>query len=283
MSEPYNLMGKVVLITGASGGIGAASARALYQQGAALVLTDLSQAAIDALATEFDCNRVLALALDVTDAQASKEVVRRSVEKFGRLDIAIANAGISWRDIPGTIASCDEEEFEKIVNVDLFGVWRTVRAALPEIQRNHGQVIITSSVYSFVNGVMNAPYAASKAAVEMLGRALRAELAGTGSSASVLYPGWTATPIAKVGFGGHDATTQLIQKAFPSFLRNPVQPEEIATALVAGIKNRAPAIIAPARWKVLSLLRGILSPLSDRVLGRDQDIQRLIRKIEAES
>ncbi|MBD3644895.1 SDR family NAD(P)-dependent oxidoreductase [Alcanivorax sp.] len=281
MGKKYDLNGKVALITGATGGIGAASARALYQQGASLVLTDLSRQALDSLAAEFDAQRVLALPLDVTDAAASKAVVERIVERFGRLDIAFANAGIAWRNTPATIASCDEAEFEKIIDVDLFGVWRTIRAALPEVQRNHGQIVITSSIYSFVNGMVNAPYAASKAAVEMLGRALRAELAGTGASASVLYPGWTATPIADLAFGGHATASELIESAFPAVLRKQVQPEEIATALVAGLATRSAAIIAPARWKPLSMLRGVMSPLSDALLERSTKIQRLVRNIES--
>lgn len=128
----------------------------------------MQQEAVDKLASEFEASRVLPLALDVTDAVATKDVVQKTIKHFGHLDIAFANAGISWRDGASTIASCDEAEFDKIVEVDLLGVWRTVRAALPEVTRNKGQILITSSVYCFVNGMANAPYAASKAAVEML-------------------------------------------------------------------------------------------------------------------
>ena len=155
----YDLQGKVVLITGAAGGIGAATARALHACGARLVLTDVTQASVDRLAAEFDSERTLALALDVTDAAATKAVVQHAVDRFGRLDIAFANAGISWHDVPATVYSCDEQEFERIVEVDLFGVWRTIKAALPEIVRNRGQVLVTASVYAFVNGMVNAPYA----------------------------------------------------------------------------------------------------------------------------
>jgi NAD(P)-dependent dehydrogenase (short-subunit alcohol dehydrogenase family) len=76
-----------------------------------------------------------------------------------------------------------------------------------------------------MNGMVNAPYAASKAAVESLGRSLRSELAGTGASASALYPGWTATPIAKVAFGGHAVATELVHSAMPALLRHPISPE----------------------------------------------------------
>lgn len=279
----YDLQGKVVLITGAAGGIGAATARALYAAGAQLVLTDRTQAAVDRLANEFDGERTLALALDVTDAAATKEVVARAVARFGRLDVAFANAGISWRGTPATVSSCDEREFERIVEVDLLGVWRTIKAALPEVLRNRGQILVTASVYSFMNGMVNAPYAASKAAVEMLARSLRAELAGTGATASVLYPGWVDTAIAKVAFGGHDLATQLIETAFPAPLRRPIPPGEVAKALVQGLRTRKPRIVVPLRWLPISWMRGVFGVLTDWHLGRQRVIQALVRRIEQET
>lgn len=279
----YSLQGKVALITGAAGGIGAATARALYQQGANLVLTDMSQAVVDQLAAEFDKNRVLALPLDVTDMAATKAVVQQAVDKFGKLDIAFANAGIAWRGAPATIFSCDEAEFEKIVEVDLLGVWRTIKATLPEIIRNRGQVLVTASIYAFMNGVVNAPYATSKAAVEMLSRSLRAELGGTGATASVLYPGWIATPIAKIAFGGNDIATQLTKMAFPEVLRRQIPPEEVAQAVVKGLQGRKPRIIVPSRWMPLSAMRGVFNALTDWHLSRRQDMQKLVRELEAQT
>lgn len=278
----YDLNGKVVLITGAAGGIGAATARELYAHGANLVLTDMSQTSVDRLAQEFDASRVLPLALDVTDAEATKVVVRKAAEKFGRLDVALANAGISWRGTPGTIMSCDEPEFENIVEVDLFGVWRTIRAALPEVVRNEGQILVTSSIYSFLNGAANAPYAASKAAVEMLTRALRVELGATKATASVVYPGWTATAIAKVAFGGNDLATRMNETALPAFLRRPIQPEQMAHAIVRGIQSRSPRIIAPGRWAPISLARGLFNAVTDRYLWRHARFQGLLRELEAQ-
>jgi len=278
----YDLHRKVVLITGAAGGIGAATARQLYAQGASLVLTDMQQASVDRLAQEFDASRVLPLALDVTDAEATKAVVRKTVEKFGRLDVAFANAGISWRGTPGTIMSCAEQEFEHIVEVDLFGVWRTIRAALPQVVRNEGQILVTSSVYSFLNGVANAPYAASKAAVEMLTRALRVELGGTGATASVVYPGWTATAIAKIAYGGNELATRMNEMLLPDFLRRPIEPEQMAQAIVKGIQSRSPRIIAPGRWAPISLARGVFNAATDRYLWRHARLQGLLRDLEAQ-
>lgn len=279
----YDLKQKVVLITGAAGGIGAATARELYALGASLVLTDVQQEAVDSLAREFDTKRVLALALDVTDARATDAVVQQVVEKFGRLDVAFANAGIAWRDAPATLLSCDEKEFQRIIEVDLFGVWRTLRAALPEVIRNQGQILVTSSIYSFLNGMANAPYAASKAAVESLTRALRAELGGTGATASVVYPGWTATAIAKIAFGGHDLATRMNAAALPAFLRRPITPEQMAAAIVKGLQRRDPRIIAPGRWTPIFMLRGVFNPLTDWYVSRHRGLQNLLRELESQS
>ena len=278
----YSLNNKVVLITGAAGGIGAATARALYAEGARLVLTDMQQAAVDALASEFLPERVLPLALDVTDAKATKDVVRQAVERFGRLDIAFANAGIAWRDKPATLLTCDDEEFEKIIDVDLLGVWRTIRAALPEVIRTQGQILVTSSIYSFLNGMANAPYAASKAAVESLTRTLGAELGGTGATASVVYPGWTATAIAKIAFGGNDLATRMNEKALPGFLRRPIPPEQVAQAIVDGIRTRNPRIVAPRRWVPVFMLRGVFNPLTDYYLSRHRGLQQLLGELESQ-
>ena len=115
----------------------------------------------------------------------------------------------------------------------------------------------------------------------MLDRALRAELAATGAAASVPYPGWTPTPITELAFGGHAPASELIESAFPAVLRKQVQREEIATALVAGLTTRSAAIIAPGRWKPLSMLRGVMSPLSDALLDRCATIHRQVRNIES--
>ncbi|MDG9930413.1 MULTISPECIES: SDR family NAD(P)-dependent oxidoreductase [unclassified Pseudomonas] len=279
----YDLEGKVVLITGAAGGIGSAAARELYLQGASLVLTDTRQETVDELAREFDDRRVLPLVLDVTDAEAAKAVVRQAVERFGRLDVAFANAGIAWAGVPATLRVCDEAEFRRIVEVDLFGVWHTLRAALPEIVRNRGQVLITSSIYAFMNGMANAPYAASKAAVESLGRALRAELSTTGASASVLYPGWTDTAIAKVAFGGNFLVTRMNESGLPAFLRRPIPPAQVARAVVHGLQRRRPRIVVPARWAPIALMRGLLNVLVDWRLPRDERLQRLLLQLEDEA
>ncbi|SSR92812.1 short chain dehydrogenase [Klebsiella pneumoniae] len=129
----------------------------------------------------------------------------------------------------------------------------------------------------------NAPYAASKAAVEMLGRCLRTEIAYTGATASVVYPGWTATPIAKVAFGGNATVTKMIEAAFPAWLRKPISPEYMAQAIVKGVQRRQPRIFAPVRWVPFSILRGMFSVASDAMVIRHKKLQGLLQQLESES
>ncbi|MCW7480891.1 SDR family NAD(P)-dependent oxidoreductase [Leptospira kanakyensis] len=277
----YDIRNKVILITGAAGGIGAACARELYANGANLVLTDISQKSLDTLTSEFAKERVLAKAMDVTNWSSIKNIIKLTITTFGKLDIVFANAGISWKESAYTVFNCDESEFEKIIDVDLLGVWRTIKTSLPEIVKNKGQVVVTSSIYAFTNGMCNAPYATSKAGIEMLSRSLRAELSGKGASASVLYPGWITTPLTDGVFGGDRLTTEMREIGFPPFLRKAISPEKVATALIKGLTQRKPRIIVPARWIPIQLFRGIVGIFSDWLLANHKHIQSLVLDLES--
>lgn len=117
----------------------------------------------------------MALAADVVDLEAMEQAVSDSVDHFGKVDVVIANAGIT--PLKTTARAIDADDWEKVVEVNVMGVWRTIRAGLPAIKKNGGQAVIISSSYAHVNGIFNSSYAVSKAAVEALGRALQIELA----------------------------------------------------------------------------------------------------------
>jgi NAD(P)-dependent dehydrogenase (short-subunit alcohol dehydrogenase family) len=139
---------------------------------------------------------------------------------------------------------------------------------------------VVSSVYAFLNGVGAASYAMSKAAVEQLGRALRAELAQHGASASVAYFGFIDTEMVHRAIDQDPLAGQLMQ-TFPAPLRKRVAPQVAGEAIVRGIEARAPRIIRPRRWVAVSLLRGVLNPLGDARLERDEQSQGLLRAIDA--
>lgn len=269
---------QTVLITGAAGGIGRATARELHRRGANVVVTDLAQDAVEALAAELG-DRALPVAVDVTDRAAADRAVAAAVERFGGVDVVFANAGTA-SDSPRTVAATPDHVFARVVDVDLHGVWHTVRAGLPQVIERRGYVLITASVYAFLNGTINAPYVMSKAAVEQLGRTLRAELAYRGASAGVLYPGWTDTAIARAALHDAGPAHELVDHVFPGPLRRPVTPERVAQAAADGIERRAARIFCPRRWAALSILRGVVNPASDAKLERDPEVARLVREID---
>lgn len=278
----FDLKGKTVIVTGASGGIGAASTRALVRRGASVVLVDLAQDRVDAVAETLPASQSLPLAGDVTSFEQMTAVVDAAVERFGRVDVVFANAGIA-NDPPTTLAAADLAAYERVIEVDLLGVVRTIKPALPQIIEHGGHVLITSSIYAFANGVINSAYAASKAGVESLGRSLRVELAAEGASAGVLYPGWVTTPLTEVARGDNATVTELKERAFPRLVGKFITPEQIADAVVAGIEARSPRIIEPRRWAPIAALRGVVNIASDRILERDEQALGLIRKIDAEA
>ena len=273
----YDVNGKVALVTGAERGIGFATAQELHARGASVVLVDLDEAATQAAAERIGGDRVLGLGGDVTDRAAMQTAVDAAVERFGGLDVVVANAGIA--PSLNTIRLIEEDDFERVVEVDLLGVWRTVRPALPQIVERRGHVVVVASVYAFFNGVFNASYAMSKSGVESFGRSLRTELAPHGASASVAYFGFIDTKMVQEGFS--DPIAQEFETSLPRFFARRLPPSAAGEAIADGIARRAPRIIAPRWWAVWSTLRGLLNPLFDARAERDANNLELVRRAEA--
>lgn len=274
------LNGKTVLLTGAGGGIGAAAARQLVGAGARVALVDLDRAPIDQLAAELG-PAARAFQGSVTDRSRLDDIARAVIDWTGHLDIVWANAGIA-AEPPTTIGLIDEAVFERVLEVNLLGVWRTVRACLPAVREANGHVLLTASTYAFANGMVNAPYAASKSAVESLGRSLRAELAGTGTTAGVLYPGWVETPIVQSSRHDDPIAMELTAIGFPGPFGRLVSPGDLAQAAIRGIEGRSARTIYPRVWIGWSVLRGLANPILDAGVDHHRGVQRLVRALEAE-
>ncbi len=280
MASRYPLPGKIALVTGAARGIGLETAKQLHEKGASVAVVDLSLE--DARrACEAIGSRTLALEADVTDAGALRRAVADVVERFGGVDIAVANAGVAPPMKPMT--AIGDEVFERVVEVDLLGVWRTVSAVLPQIVARGGHVVVVASVAAFAPGALSAPYAASKAGVEQLGRALRAELRTHSASASVAYFGFIDTAMVRDTFdASDDPVAARVQGLFPGFARRRQTPAQAGAAVVAGIERRAARIITPGYWRVYSVLRGALNPIIDRAMERDRRLLKAVREAETD-
>jgi NAD(P)-dependent dehydrogenase (short-subunit alcohol dehydrogenase family) len=275
MAARYSVSGKVALVTGAERGIGWETARLLHSRGASVALVDLDEdAAKEAAERIAGDGRVIGIGADVTDRDAMEAAVQETVEAFGGLDVVVANAGIA--PPTATMRVIDEDAFERTVEIDLLGVWRTVRAALPQIVERRGHVVVVASVYAFFNGVLNASYAMSKAGVESLGRSLRVELVQHGASASVAYFGYIDTRMVQDAFA--DPIARHLEQSQPKWALRRLPPSAAGEAIVTGIERRAPRIIAPKWWAVWSVLRGIINPLFDARAERDARLLEAVRE-----
>ena len=279
MPPALDLNGRVALITGAARGIGFEAARQMHMRGASVAVVDLDPEQAREAAERVG-ERALGIGADVTDEGAMRAAVAEAVERFGGLDVVVANAGMAQSQV-ATVRGIAGEEWERVFEVDMLGVWRTVRAALPQIVERKGHIVVTGSVYSWANGVLNSPYAVAKAGVEALGRGLRSELVPLGASAGVVYYGWVDTQLVQDGFSRKHSDR--MQENVPAWLLKRITPDEAAAALIRGIEARAPRTFAPRWWAIPSYLRGILNPLLDRRFDRDRRMRETIRAVEAEA
>lgn len=272
----YDVNGKVALITGGARGIGYETARQLHQRGASVALLDVDADEVRE-ASERLGERAIGIVADVTDAGAMRAAVAETVERFGGLDIAMANAGIA-PPTTTTIRMVSDEEWERVIDINLLGVWHTVRAALPQVSQRKGHIVVVSSAYAIANGMLSSAYAVAKSGVEAFGRSLRTELSPLGASAGVAYFGWVDTKLVQDAFAKPGADR--LEKTVPAFLLKRITPAEAGAAVVRGIEERAPRTFAPKWWRYVSAVRGLLNPLFDKRADRDPRVREAILDAE---
>ena len=186
----FDLSGKTALVTGASGGIGGAIARALHRQGAAVLLAGTRQAALEALAVELG-ERARIHVADLADPAAADALVKDAEATLGKLDILVNNAGLT-RD--GLAVRMKDEDWQKVLDVDLTAGFRLARGALRGMMRRRfGRIIGISSVVGVVGNAGQANYAAAKAGMIGLSKALAAEVASRGITVNCVAPGFIAS------------------------------------------------------------------------------------------
>jgi NAD(P)-dependent dehydrogenase (short-subunit alcohol dehydrogenase family) len=273
----YDVNGKVALVTGGARGIGFETARQLHQRGASVTLLDVDAEEVREAAERLG-ERAIGIAADVTDAGALRAAVAETVERFGGLDIAMANAGIA-PPTTTTIRMVSAEEWERVIDINLLGVWNTVRAALPQVAERQGHIVVVSSAYAIANGMLSSAYAVAKSGVEAFGRSLRTELGPLGASAGVAYFGWVDTKLVQDAFAKPGADR--LEKTAPAFLMKRITPAEAGASVVRGIEERAPRTFAPRWWRYISALRGLLNPLFDKRADSDPRVREAILEAEA--
>jgi NAD(P)-dependent dehydrogenase (short-subunit alcohol dehydrogenase family) len=235
---------QVVFITGGAHGIGAEVARRLHAKGAKLVLTDLDEAALAAKSAELGGDdRVLTVVADVRDLAAMQAAADQGVKKFGGIDVVVANAGIASY---GSALKIDPEAVKRVLDVNLLGVFHTVRAALPSVIDRRGYVLIVSSLAAFTAAPGMAPYDMSKAGNEHLANALRLEVAHLGVAVGSAHMAWIDTAMVRDTQADLPVFREQLAE-FPWPLNKTTSVDRCAAAFVAGIEGRKARVYCP-RW-----------------------------------
>jgi len=270
-----DLAGKTVLITGAARGIGAETARQLAARGASVSLVGLEPEELERVASQ--CGPAAAtFECDVTDRSALDDVVGETVERFGGIDVVVANAGIAPA---GMTRAMDEAAFERTVEINLLGVWRTVRACLPQVIERRGYVLVVSSLSAVGYAPGMSAYTASKAGVEAFANALRVELDHLGVDVGVAYLSWIGTDMV-AGGDAHPAFGFARAKLRGPFAKTfPVSA--VGEAMVDGIERRRRWVTVPSWIRALLLLRGVIFPLLDA--GGKRDAAEMDRRFEEDA
>jgi NAD(P)-dependent dehydrogenase (short-subunit alcohol dehydrogenase family) len=188
------LDGKVTLITGAAGGIGAAAARRFVAEGARVVLVDRDEEGLAAVVKALEPRRVQAAWADLTDETAIVGVVETAVQRFGTLDVAVLNAGITGTREP--LEDYPTELFDEVLGVNLRGTWLALRAVVPVMKAaGAGSIVLTSSIQGLAALGGTTAYTTSKHAVIGMMRGAAVELAPSGIRVNAIVPGFTDTPM----------------------------------------------------------------------------------------
>lgn len=262
--DPSVYQGSVVIITGASSGIGREMARQLASAGARLVLAARNSAELEAAAME--CRhaggQALVFPLDVSDPQQCKAMVEAAVREYGRIDMLVNNAGITMWVKAEEVQ--DISIFEKIMRVNYLGsVYCTIHA-LPYLKKSRGRIVAVSSLTGKSGVPTRSGYAASKHAMVGFFDSLRIELSGSGVSVTIVYPGFVSTGIQARGFGadGKPLGGHPIRDA------EVMQVGECAAIILRAAARRKREEVMTMRGKIGQWLKMFAPGLVDRIAAK---------------
>lgn len=254
--------GSVALVTGAGRGFGAGIARRLAAAGLRVVLVDRDGASVREVAAGLGpC--AISLQADVTSLEAMEGVVAETVARFGRLDVVVANAGVTAF---GSVEGMNPAMFRRVIDVNLVGVWNTLRAAIPAVRKQRGYLLVVCSLASAIHSPLQAHYTASKAGVEAIADSLRQELRDDGVAVGALYPTFAAT----------DMMTEFHREEGASLLWGGntggpfgmVTPGQVVDGMWRAIRGRKRMVVVPRRLTPLVLAPGLVHRVIELLIRR---------------
>lgn len=275
------LGGKVVLITGAARGIGAESARRLAKRGARPVLVGLEPELLAQVAAECGDDGAWFEA-DVTSEEQLQAAIDGTVERFGGIDVCVANAGIG---AGGMVRLMEPRALARVVEINMIGTINTLRLCLPHVIERRGYMLTVSSRAAIAAGPGTAAYAATKAGVETFANSLRMEVAHLGVDVGVAYFSWVDTDLAR-GSEEHVEFKKL-RESLKGPMGRTYPVSEAADAIVRGIDERSRWALSPAWIRWMLYARGIMPRLVERQLlplmpEVDQIAQREAERVGSE-
>lgn len=225
-----SFLGKVCLITGSSSGIGAATAHRLAKQGAALALSGRNVENLKAVAKDVGADKAFIVPGDVTNEADTEQILKNTIEKYGKLDVLINNAGILET---GTIENTSLEQFDRLINTNVRSIYHLTMLAVPHLIKTQGAIVNVSSV----NGIRSFPgvlaYNISKTAVDQFTRCVALELAAKNVRCNSVNPGVTITNLHKRGGMNDEAYAKFLEHSKTTHaMGRPGQASEIADAIV---------------------------------------------------
>ncbi|RHW25070.1 SDR family NAD(P)-dependent oxidoreductase [Nocardioides immobilis] len=263
-----DLVGRRLVVTGAARGIGAEVARLAAARGARVALLGLEPDRLRALATELG-PRASWREADVRDSECLRLAIDESAEAMGGIDLVVANAGIVAY---GTVRQADDAAFERVIDVNLTGTFRTLKYATPHLERSRGHVMVVASALSFLALPSMSSYAASKAGVEMLTVAYRQEVAHLGISVGLVHPSWIETDLVRGAEQDIPSFVQL-RKELPYPGNVTTSVERAAGAIVDGLARRrsrvyVPRAVGAAGWAKAAISSPVAWPWARRFAAK---------------
>ena len=267
-----DLPGKTVVITGASGGLGAGLAAELRARGANVALLDLNLDAVREQAAGLGGDRYAGgWSVDVRDLHATERAMGEVAEHFGAIDVVVAGAGVLGP--LQTIEPMDPADWDRVIDINLNGAWRTLKAASPYVRRSHGHLVAVSSMIAYIHPPLLASYAASKAGVAAMIDVLRLEMRQVGVTVGSVHPVIFRTPM--IGAGLDSPAGAALVNDFTGVFKT-VELDTVIDETIRGIERRAKRTVIPRRHRATAFIPGIVQAAVERLAFRPKSIARAI-------
>ena len=268
----YDLTGRVIAITGSTGGLGSEVVKALAQKGARLALFDIDEHAVEAQANALAAHQARGWRVDVRSMESLSRAMSEAARHFGRIDVVVANAGITCFE---PLVSADPDRFDRVVDINLNGVWRTFRAGVPFVAESKGYLLAISSMAAFVHSPLQASYTASKAGVWAMCDSIRLELRHIGVGVGSVHPTFFHTPMMDQAFA--DPAGNKIWGGNKSGIWKMVSLSTVVAAIVNGIERRQDFVVVPKQNSLIARAPGLFRKLTEGLGFNDRDIAEAVR------